>query len=155
MSASRWANLMARMNRSSQLIRDNTARSTFHTLFQKKREHITNETSVTDPPLPLQVIAMDGVNEPSRAPKTLLTFNTREDLQNYALGVDSDIGGTSTARLDFTPDEGSSGEKGKSRFWGNMRLGVRSDLQGRIRGGYAGFRSKVRCCCVIAKQRIF
>ncbi len=30
------------------------------------------------------------------------------------------------------------------KFWGEMRLGVRPDLQGRVRGGYAGFRSKAR-----------
>ena len=90
----------------------------------------------------MTVIQMDGVNEPSRVPKTLLSFNTPEDMKRYALGCDKDIGGTSTAHLDFVPDEGSS--KGKGRFWGEMRLGVRSDLQGRVRGGYAGFRSKVR-----------
>jgi NADH dehydrogenase [ubiquinone] 1 alpha subcomplex assembly factor 1 len=77
---------------------------------------------------------------------TLLSFNSSSDMKQYALGCDSDIGGTSTAQLDFVPDEGSSSPdaKGKGRFWGEMRLGVRSDLQGRVRGGYAGFRSKVR-----------
>ncbi|KAI6025164.1 hypothetical protein BKA83DRAFT_4007878, partial [Pisolithus microcarpus] len=30
-----------------------------------------------------------------------------------------------------------------ARFWGEMRLDVRPELRGRIRGGYAGFRSKV------------
>ncbi|THH10871.1 hypothetical protein EW145_g1010 [Phellinidium pouzarii] len=88
---------------------------------------------------------MDGLNEPNRAPKTLLSFNTKEDLQNYSLGVDRDIGGMSNARLDFVPDDPNDpNSKGKSRFWGEMRLGVRSDLQGKIRGGYAGFRSKSR-----------
>lgn len=91
---------------------------------------------------------MDGVNGPSRAPQTLLTFHSPEDINQFALGCDKDIGGTSSAKLDFVPDEGNSGTsanvKGKGRFWGEMRLGVRSDLQGRIRGGYAGFRSKVR-----------
>lgn len=109
---------------------------------------------------------MDGINAPSRAPMKLLSFNSRSDLDNYSLGVDSvsaasnpyplyvnytvstrqDIGGTSTARLDFVPDADSSDPngKGKARFWGDMRLGVRSDLRGKIRGGYAGFRSKVK-----------
>lgn len=88
---------------------------------------------------------MDGVNEPNRAPMPLFSFNRREDIDNFSLGVDRDIGGSSTARLDFVPDDPSDPNgKGKGRFWGDMRLGVRSELQGKIRGGYAGFRSKVQ-----------
>ncbi|KAI5122545.1 hypothetical protein M0805_005272 [Coniferiporia weirii] len=102
---------------SSQLLRDNTSRA----------------------------VRMDGLNEPNRAPMPLLSFNSRVDLQNYSLGVDRDIGGSSTARLDFVPeDPNDPNGKGKGRFWGDMCLGVRSDLQGKIRGGYAGFRSKSR-----------
>lgn len=89
---------------------------------------------------------MGGVDEPSRSPQSLLSFRTRADLQNYSVGVDSDIGGSSTARLDFVaddPNDTSPNAKGKGRFWGEMRLGVRGDLKGRVRGGYAGFRSKV------------
>lgn len=100
-------------------------------------------------PLTLRKLAvkMEGLNEPSRAPKSLLSFRTRADLEKYKIGVDSDIGGSSSARLDFVPDDPSNTSpdaKGKGRFWGEMRLGVRGDLKGKIRGGYAGFRSKVR-----------
>lgn len=92
-------------------------------------------------------IKMEGLNEPSRSPKQLLSFRTRANLDNYSVGVDSDIGGSSSARLDFVPDDPndpSHDAKGKGRFWGEMRLGVRGDLKGKVRGGYAGFRSKAR-----------
>lgn len=89
------------------------------------------------------VLRMDGTNPPNRAAMTLWSFNKKEDLEKYSIGVDSDIGGTSTARLDFVPNPNDPNGKGTARFWGDMRLGVRSDLRGKIRGGYAGFRSKV------------
>lgn len=94
---------------------------------------------------------MDGLNELNRGPMTLLSFNRREDLNKYALGVDRDIGGTSSAHLDFVPSSSDANINNKNdaeplgtvKFWGDMRLAVRNDLRGRIRGGYAGFRSKV------------
>jgi NADH dehydrogenase [ubiquinone] 1 alpha subcomplex assembly factor 1 len=82
---------------------------------------------------------MSGVDEPTRAPRTLYTFNSRSALQNYAKGCDADIGGTSTVNL--TLDESEPQPTGK--FWGDMRLAMRPELQGRIRGGYSGFRSTV------------
>ena len=89
---------------------------------------------------------MDGVEGPSRAPKTLLNFNTKEDIADLAVGCDADIGGTSSARLDFVPDDPSVSGKGKGKFWGDMKLGLRgnTNAQSRMRSGYAGFRSKVR-----------
>lgn len=82
---------------------------------------------------------MSGLDEPSRAPKTLYTFNYRASLQNYVIGCDADIGGTSTVHL--TLDE--SGPKPTAKFFGEMRLAVRPELKGRVPGGYAGFRSSV------------
>lgn len=96
---------------------------------------------------------MQGTDEPSRAPKTLFTLNSREDLAQFATGCDSDVGGTSTVHLDLdessmlpAPDGEGAGEirRPTGKFWGDMRLGVRSGLEGKIRGGYAGFRSKAR-----------
>jgi len=84
-----------------------------------------------------EVLTMSGVDAPSRAPKILYTFNSRASLQDYITGCDADIGGTSTVHL--TLDE--SGPKPSAKFWGEMRLGVRSEVQGRVLGGYAGFRS--------------
>jgi len=73
---------------------------------------------------------------PDTGPKTLWSFDGENSLHNYALGCDSDIGGTSTTNF-------TMGEDGKPRFWGDMRLAVKPELQGRIRGGYAGVRSRV------------
>ncbi len=94
------------------------------------------------------VLRMDGVEGPSRTPKALINFNRGEDIANLAVGCDADIGGMSSARLDFVPDspDDPSG-KGKGKFWGDMKLGLRgNNTQGRMRSGYAGFRSKVRIC---------
>jgi len=90
---------------------------------------------------------MEGASEPSRTPVTLYKFNSRDDMQHYAIGCDADVGGSSTVHFDLDEDPERNREIGKpasARFWGEMRLGVRSGLEGRIRGGYAGFRNKVR-----------
>lgn len=84
---------------------------------------------------------MDGVNERSRKPITLFTLNSHEDLSQFAIGCDADIGGTSTANL--TLEQSSPTEKPFAKFWGTMRLGVHPQVQGVVRGGYAGFRNKV------------
>lgn len=93
---------------------------------------------------------MDGIEGPSRSPKPLIDFNTREAVVNLAVGCDADIGGTSSARLDFVPDspDDPSG-KGKGKFWGDMKLGLKgnNNAQGSMRSGYAGFRSKVCALC--------
>ena len=100
-----------------------------------------------DPPDPLAVLRMEGTNPPSRAPVTLLKLHTQEDVKEIATGCDADIGGTST--LHFALDTSAERNKGSgspatARFWGEMKLAVRPEFQGRIRGGYAGFRTKVR-----------
>jgi len=89
---------------------------------------------------------MEGAKELARAPITLFPLHTREDLSHFATGCDADIGGTST--LNFELDECPARNKGSggpasARFCGEMRLDVQPELQGKIRGGYAGFRSKV------------
>ena len=89
---------------------------------------------------------MEGADAPSRAPLTLFRMNTQQDIEQFATGCDADIGGTSTVHLelDQSPERNKgSGSSATGRFWGEMRLQVRPELQGRIRGGYAGFRSKV------------
>ncbi|KAF9223453.1 complex I intermediate-associated protein CIA30 [Gyrodon lividus] len=95
----------------------------------------------------VKVLRMEGANLPSRAPITLFNLNTQEHIKQFATGCDADIGGTST--LNFELDESLERNKGSggvatARFWGEMQLAVRPELQGRIRGGYAGFRSKPR-----------
>lgn len=90
---------------------------------------------------------MQGADDPSRLPRTLFTFNSLEDIRQFATGCDADIGGTSTVHLDFdeSPTNNASiGKKATGVFWGDMRLGVKAGLEGTVRGGYAGFRNKVR-----------
>lgn len=77
---------------------------------------------------------MEGVN-PNTTSRTLFSFRTADELRQYALGSDADLGGNSTAHLDLHPD-------GYARFWGEMRLDVKAGLEGKLRPGYAGFRNK-------------
>ncbi|KAI0663754.1 complex I intermediate-associated protein CIA30 [Cubamyces menziesii] len=105
-----------------------------------------------------RMLRMEGAEEPSRAPKLLFTFNNHEDIQQFATGSDADVGGFSTVHfeLDETTAQAQTNphEKPSSplditvnrptgKFWGEMKLNVRPGLEGRIRAGYAGFRSKV------------
>jgi len=90
---------------------------------------------------------MKGADIPSRAPRTLWTFNSQEDIQQYATGCDGDIGGNSTAHisLDENPQHNAIiGKAATGVFWGEMRLDVKPGYEKKIRGGYAGFRNKVR-----------
>lgn len=84
---------------------------------------------------------MEGANEPNRKPITLFTLNSHEDLSQFSKGCDADIGGTSTVNLAL--EQLSPAEKPFAKFWGEMHLGVRPEVQGLVRGGYAGFWSKV------------
>jgi NADH dehydrogenase [ubiquinone] 1 alpha subcomplex assembly factor 1 len=59
------------------------------------------------------------------------------NIKDFATGCDGDIGGLSTCTLDLD-------ESGDARFWGELRLGVKREYEGKVRGGYAGFRNKVR-----------
>jgi len=98
---------------------------------------------------------MKGADLPCRAPRTLFTFNSQDDIDQFATGCDADIGGTSTVHLERHQNEKEDtsmiggGRRGGARgdtgvFWGDMRLGVKAGLEGKVRGGYAGFRNKVR-----------
>lgn len=89
---------------------------------------------------------MKGADAPSRAPRTLFTFNSQHEISQFATGCDADIGGTSTVHLELNQDAKVNGEIGREAtgvFWGDMRLGVKAGLEGKLRGGYAGFRNKV------------
>ncbi|CDO76991.1 hypothetical protein BN946_scf184298.g18 [Trametes cinnabarina] len=102
---------------------------------------------------------MEGADEPSRVPKVLFTFNSREDISQFATGCDADVGGTSTVNFELDESTAKPSDAGETKassphdivvnrptgkFWGEMRLAVRPGLEGKIRGGYAGFRSKPR-----------
>jgi len=97
---------------------------------------------------------MKGADLPCRAPRTLFKFNSQDDIDQFATGCDADVGGTSTVHLERYQNEkedtsviggGGGARGGTGVFWGDMRLGVKAGLEGKIRGGYAGFRNKVRC----------
>lgn len=141
--------------RTGQVLRDNTSRSMHAVVFVFV---LWTEALPLAPPPP--VLRMQGTEEPSRAPKHLLKFHTKEDIQNIATGCDADIGGTSSVHFDLdgtntaAPAQAHTTLKpngvldavkvSTGKFWGEMKLGVHEGLQGKIRGGYAGFRSKVR-----------
>ena len=102
---------------------------------------------------------MEGADKPSRAPKLLWKFHTKEHLSDFATGCDADIGGTSSVHLEL--DESHLAPPAETyptltkpgvldaiktptgKFWGDMKLGVHERLQGKVRGGYAGFRNMV------------
>ena len=106
---------------------------------------------ISSPYYRLSVIRMAGADEPSRAPLGLWTFNTKEQLSQFATGCDGDIGGTSTVHLDLdessavasTSETTLTPPRPTAKFWGEMKLAARPGFEGRVRGGYAGFRSKV------------
>lgn len=95
----------------------------------------------------MRVVLMKGADDPSVAPRTLLTFNSPEDINEVATGCDADIGGTSTVHFELNQtekDNKSIARQATGVFWGDMRLGVKAGLEGKVRGGYAGFRNKRR-----------
>ena len=88
---------------------------------------------------------MDAVEGPTRTAKTLLSFHTPQDMERLAVGSDADIGGMSSAQLGFDPESpNSAGGLGAGKFWGVLKLGIRGGNEGRLKSGYAGFKSKVR-----------
>lgn len=89
---------------------------------------------------------MRGADLPDLSAKTLYSFNSRDDMRMYATGCDADIGGNSTVNLDLDDTSAHNAQIKKSataKFWGDMRVDVKPQYQGRVRGGYAAFRNKV------------
>lgn len=108
---------------------------------------------------------MDGTNQPPPLP--LLTFSSPPSsstsassaitaLSSLATGSDADIGGLSTCSLDPIPLSSSSASGSSSSglsadtqqshvaLHGNLSLAVPPAYAGRIRTGYAAFRTKTR-----------
>ncbi|KDR78897.1 hypothetical protein GALMADRAFT_64085 [Galerina marginata CBS 339.88] len=91
------------------------------------------------------ILLMRGADGPMRAPRVLYSFNSPENIQQFATGCDADIGGLSSVHLDLEtrPEINQPIEKSATGiFWGEMRLQVKSGMENKIRGGYAGFRNK-------------
>ena len=68
---------------------------------------------------------------------SLYKFWTENDVRTWVHGSDADIGGMSTSNW-------ALGEDGRAKFSGVMRLKVKPEIEGRLRGGYAGIRARVR-----------
>ena len=108
------------------------------------------------------VLRMAGADERSRIPMTLFAFNEDRDIADCIKGCDGDIGGTSTVHFELdksTETEGASKDplaplRPTAKLWGNMSLAVRKGFEGKIVGGYAGFRTKVRLTCSAVMGRL-
>ncbi|ORX95575.1 NADH:ubiquinone oxidoreductase complex I intermediate-associated protein 30 [Basidiobolus meristosporus CBS 931.73] len=64
----------------------------------------------------------------------ILEISKKEDLNNWIVGSDKDIGGFSSAQLELSPE-------GKGRFHGHLSLELPEQLDIK-KSGYAGLRSK-------------
>ncbi|KAL7413892.1 hypothetical protein BDY24DRAFT_388482 [Mrakia frigida] len=73
-------------------------------------------------------------------PQTVLHVQSESDLNNISLACDSDYGGSSRIDLDLSPDLGDGSER-----WavckGRISLAVRKEVEGKVRGGWVGFRT--------------
>ncbi|KAK4047326.1 hypothetical protein OIV83_005504 [Microbotryomycetes sp. JL201] len=99
--------------------------------LQRSAEHLRSRTN--------QVLRASPVPE-TRTVLPLVELKKPEDLQQFALGCDEDLGGKSTVHLDLGPE-------GKGRLWGKLSSELQAGRrkEGVIeRGGYAGFRTKQR-----------
>ncbi|KAF9046858.1 complex I intermediate-associated protein CIA30 [Hymenopellis radicata] len=87
------------------------------------------------------VVHMTGSEAPSRAARTIFSFNDLDSIREFKTGCDADIGGTSTVHfdLDETPERPATG-----RFWGEMSLRVQPGKEGKVRGGYAAIQNRRR-----------
>jgi len=92
----------------------------------------------------VKMLTMSGADEPSKTPVMLASFDKADGVREFATGCDADIGGTSSVHLDYVADPASPNGAGYAKFWGEMRLGVRQGLEGKLRSGYAGFHRKPR-----------
>lgn len=88
---------------------------------------------------------MEGADIPSRAPRTLFSLNSTEEISRFATGCDSDNGGMSTVNFGLDKSSESNPIIGKptAKFWGQMNLAVKPGSK-LTKGGYAALKSKVR-----------
>lgn len=89
---------------------------------------------------------MKGADPVGKA-RTVFTFNTQAEIDSIATGCDGDNGGLSTANFTLNTQPGVNRPIGKpatGMFWGDMHIKVKPGMENKIRGGWAGFRNKVR-----------
>jgi NADH dehydrogenase [ubiquinone] 1 alpha subcomplex assembly factor 1 len=92
---------------------------------------------------------MSGTDPLQTRARTLYAFRTQADISLFATGCDADLGGRSTVSLALQADPSDPGVQANdgrpyARFSGEMRTDVPEAMRGRLRGGYAGMRNKVR-----------
>jgi hypothetical protein len=100
--------------------------------------------SPSAPPLVLSANPSPNLQQGHLVYSLSASQNPNLNIKDYATGCDGDIGGLSTCTLDLD-------ENGDGRFWGEMKLGVKREYEGKVRGGYAGFRNKV-CLCLRSRE---
>ncbi|KAF8326562.1 complex I intermediate-associated protein CIA30 [Cantharellus anzutake] len=83
------------------------------------------------------VISMSGAFR-SGEPKLLFRYRSPQEIGQHVTGCDSDLGGSSTAMLDISPEDG------RGRFSGVVSTNVPRLKDGSVVGGYAGFRNRAR-----------
>lgn len=122
------------------ILRKNTAKGGLQTLLHRQIEQ----------ELTRAVMRMDISSNPQALP--ILSFASPSgssssgglsDPGSFALGSDADIGGLSTSALTPISDP-SSTTTSHAAFHGNLSLAVPPQYQGKIRTGYAAFRTKTR-----------
>ena len=96
--------------------------------------------------LPLTVMRASPLDpNVNRNMLTMASIRNAEDLKEWAIGSDSDIGGMSSASLETYPD--GSVDAGKGRFRGVLSSKVQPGMKlggSKVdRSGYAGIRTKV------------
>jgi NADH dehydrogenase [ubiquinone] 1 alpha subcomplex assembly factor 1 len=128
------------MDRSMGILRKNTAKGGLQTLLHRQIEQ----------ELTRAVMRMDISSNPQALP--ILSFASSSGSSSsgglshpgsFALGSDADIGGLSTSGLTPISDPSSS-TTSHAAFHGNLSLAVPPQYQGKIRTGYAAFRTKTR-----------
>jgi len=114
-----------------------------------------NETHKT-----IRMSSLTYIDEPKppRAPKTLLTFNSQEDIEQMYCACDRAMGGQSTVQIELDESTHKPGQshtqageepiavsKPTGKFWGDMSLKIRPDYERMgVRSGYAYFRNHHR-----------
>lgn len=95
--------------------------------------------------------------EPGLRPLPIFELNQPKDLEQFAIGSDSDIGGLSSVQLALLEEESTESltnlnslvRRGVFRGVLRTELGPDAKQTGILkRGGYAGFRTKVRFVCL-------
>ncbi|KAL7007241.1 hypothetical protein EMMF5_003080 [Cystobasidiomycetes sp. EMM_F5] len=107
--------------------------------INRSLEHLREETAKVMRASPLD----SSLNTTSLK---MASLRSSDDVQNWVIGCDSDIGGFSIANLDTYPS--GSPDEGKGRFYGTLSSKVKPGLKlggNKIdRSGYAGIRTKAR-----------